>query len=138
HLDRIDVVAADDHHIFLPVDDGEISVLVHPGHITGVKPAIAQGIAGGGIVLPVANENIVTAGDELTDLSLGYVMPVLVDDANFELGQGLSYGTWAASVRIGIGANRRRALGKAISLDDLDAGQLPESLQDRHWKRCGA
>src|SRR5215210_353966 len=38
-LARVDVVAARQDHVLLPVDYIEVAVLVHPGHVPGVKPA---------------------------------------------------------------------------------------------------
>jgi hypothetical protein len=41
-LARVDVVAARQDHVLLPVHYVEVAVLVHRGHVPGVEPAAPQ------------------------------------------------------------------------------------------------
>src|SRR5215210_6013729 len=43
HLARVDVVAGSQDHIFLPVHDVEVAVLVHLRDVAGVQPAVFEG-----------------------------------------------------------------------------------------------
>ena len=43
NLRAVDVLPAADHHVFHPVDDVEVSVLVHVADIAAVVPAVHKG-----------------------------------------------------------------------------------------------
>ena len=42
HLGGIHVLTAGDDHVFEPVDDVDVAVMVHPPSVAGVHPATAQ------------------------------------------------------------------------------------------------
>src|SRR5690606_16031757 len=45
-LPRVDVEAAGDDHVLLPVDDVEVSILIHAGDVAGPQPPVPQGLGG--------------------------------------------------------------------------------------------
>src|SRR3712207_5364120 len=69
-LARVDVVSASHDHVLLAVDDVEVALLVHPGYVPGVEPAVPYGARRLLRHVPVA----------LHDLwSLDYELPALPD-----------------------------------------------------------
>src|SRR6476469_6712903 len=83
-LARVDVVAAADDQVLLAVDDVEVALLVDAGHVAGVEPTAAHRLLGGVGALPVALHDVVAADHDLTDLALGDIVVVLVDDPHLD------------------------------------------------------
>ena len=50
---------------FAAPDDVEIAVLIETAEIAGVEPAVANGVAGGFLVLPVPGHHVLAARDDL-------------------------------------------------------------------------
>src|SRR5580692_9069332 len=67
-LPRVDVVAAPDDQVLLAVHDVEVAVLVDPGQVTGVEPAVADRLSGGLGAIPVALHHVRPADDDLAHL----------------------------------------------------------------------
>jgi hypothetical protein len=66
-LPRVDVVAAADDQVLLPVHDVEVAAGVDPGQVTGVEPAVADRLGGGLGALPVALHHVREATGEVSD-----------------------------------------------------------------------
>jgi hypothetical protein len=87
-LPRVDVVAAANDQVLLPVDDVEVAVLVDPGQVTGVEPAPIRlpcplhGLGGGLGALPVAFHHVRPADDDLADLTLRDLVVFAIHDAH--------------------------------------------------------
>src|SRR5580704_2084328 len=58
HLDRVHVLAPTDHHVLGPVHDVHESVLVDPGDVAGVEPALREGRRRGLGLVPVAAHHV--------------------------------------------------------------------------------
>src|SRR5581483_10869408 len=69
-LARIDVEAAPDDQLLLPVDDEEEAVLVDVAHVAGVEPAALERLGGGGRLLEIALHDVVAADHDLADAVL--------------------------------------------------------------------
>ena len=73
----IDVLAAADDHVLGAVDQDEIAVLVEPTDVTGVQPAVDDGL--GGLLGPVqiAAHHVGALDHNLAGLAVGHRMPVV-------------------------------------------------------------
>src|SRR4029077_11984989 len=81
-LPRVDVVAAADDQVLLPVHDVEVAVLVHPGQVTGVEPAVADRLGGRLGAMPVTLHHVRPADDDLAHLTQRDLVVVVVHDAH--------------------------------------------------------
>ena len=123
---REDVEAAADDQILLPVDDGEVAVVVEPAHVAGVQPAVADRLGRELGRVPVARHDQVGANADFA-----------VDDAHLGSRDG-------RADRPGPRASRRirgdecRRLRQPVALADLDARHAPnEFLQGAGRERRG-
>src|SRR5690606_31752361 len=80
HLARVDVLAAADDHVLDAVDDVDEAVLVHPGAVAGVHPAVADHGGRGLGIAPVAQHHLRTAHRDLARHAARQLVPVGVDD----------------------------------------------------------
>src|ERR1700679_2296205 len=95
-LDRIDVLAAGDDHVFDPIDDIDESVLIHVAAVAGMHPAVDHGAGGLFGALPITHHDIVATHDDFTDRAMGYRLVVRVDDANLATQRGAASASVAA------------------------------------------
>src|SRR5215210_978950 len=78
-LARVDVVAATDDQVLLAVDDEEVAVLVHLGHVARAEPALLRdGLLVRVVTVPVALHDVVAADHDLADLALWDLVAVVV------------------------------------------------------------
>ena len=112
-------------NFLLPVDDVDVAVGIHVGHVAGVEPPVLYGLGGGLGVAPVALHNLGSADDQLADLAGGKLTRTVFGVDDFFIGvRG-----WRAD---GAGASARGiyeihvcdggGLGEAVALDSGDAG----------------
>ena len=138
-LARVDVVAAADDHVFLAVDDEEVAVLVHRGHVAGVEPAALHDLLGGVRAAQVALHDVVAADHDLADLALRDLVVVVVDDLHLDaLDRRPDRARLAVAVGVVEGRHRRR-LGQPVALEDDAVERLLERLHhlDRHRRAAG-
>ena len=97
-LTGVDVEAAPDDEVLLAVDDVVVAVVVHPGHVAGLEPAVDEG--GGRLVglVPVALHDIVTPDGDLAVLAGSHVAPVVVDQPELHAGDRSADGAGLAFV----------------------------------------
>src|SRR6202042_2165591 len=87
-LPRVDVVAAADDQVFFPVHDVEIAVLVGPGQVTAVEPAVADRPGGGPGAVPVALHHVPPAEDTLAPLPLRALVVFAVHAPHLDVPDG--------------------------------------------------
>ena len=78
-LARVDVVAAADHEVLAAVDDEEKAVLIDVSEVSGVEPAVAEGLGGGLFPAEVALHHVVAADDDLADVVLARRQRIVVE-----------------------------------------------------------
>ena len=80
HLGGIDILAARDDHVGLPVDEGVIPVLIALDHVAGRRPFAEEGLFAFLRLLEVFLEQHGRAVEELAHLAVRNLLPVLVQD----------------------------------------------------------
>src|SRR5579872_7486103 len=131
-LARVDVVAAADDQVLLAVHDVEVAVLVDPGQVAGVEPAVADRLGGGLGPLPVALHDVRPADDDLAHLALGLLAVLVVHDPHPDVPDG---GADRAGLLLAAGVverGDRRGLGQAVALQHRDPERLLEPAQHLH------
>src|SRR5436305_4828018 len=83
-LARVDVVAASDDHLLLAIDDEEVTVFIDLRHIARVKPAVANRLGGGVVLVPVALHHVVPPDHDLADLARRHLVALIVDDSHLD------------------------------------------------------
>src|SRR5215210_2852925 len=137
-LARVDVVAAADDQVLLAVDDEEVAVLVHAGHVAGVEPAAAHAVLRGLGPAPVALHDVVAADDDLADLARRQVVVVVVDHLHLD---ALDRRADRARLALAVGVverGHRRRLAQAVPLEDDAAELVLEGAHDLHRHRRAA
>ncbi len=126
-----DVVAADDGHVLLTVDDKIVAVAVAIGDVAGVEPAVRE--RGGGFLrlIPVAFHDLRTANDEFAALVVAEfgLAGFDVDDACFGFRDGHADGAYFLKPVHGIGDDHRRGFGKAETFGDVGVRDVLELLE---------
>src|SRR5690606_19982580 len=97
---RINVFAAGNDHVFLAVDQMQHAVLVEHAHVAGVDPAVANGVGGGDVIVPVAAEHRGAARDDFARHARRTVVAVGVDDARLHAGEGLAHAHQPAALAL--------------------------------------
>ena len=65
---RVDLLAADVDHVLGAIDDGDVSLVVHPDEVAGLEPAVGGEDVGGRLgLLEVAGRDRRAVGPELAD-----------------------------------------------------------------------
>src|SRR5690606_4000245 len=126
------VLAPTADRVLLAVDEVVVAGLVTAEPVTGVQPTVAPELVRALGHVPVRDRGpprLVGAHDELTDLSDGHLVVVLVDDANLVAGPG------SATRRRVVGdvapARDVAGLGHAVVRAHGDAEALAELVDDR-------
>ena len=118
-LPRVDVLAAADHHVLDSPGDGQITVGIHDGEVTGVHPVRGVNRFGGLVRLrPVAEHHRITASAQLARRTPGHGHAGRrVDDLDLQVRSDATHRRGAAVQRIvGAGLGRyRRGLGHAVA-----------------------
>ncbi len=138
-LGGVDVEPGDEDEVGAPVDEAQVVVLVEDGDVAGVQPAVDEGPAGGGGVIPVAGEHVRALHPDLAGVAGQDVGAVLVDEADGEAGQRPADGAgpgWGGAERGG--ADDRGGLREPVALVDDDVEAVPERGRDRVGERGGA
>ena len=79
-LDAVHVLAAADDHVLGPVDDVDEALVVEPGHVAGVEPAVGEAGRGLRRLVEVALHDVRALDPELADLTDRQRGAVGVDD----------------------------------------------------------
>src|SRR5215212_1369383 len=137
-LPRIDLEAARVDDLFLAVNDVEVAVVVHPGDVAGVEPAISQGLRGLLGHVPVALHPLRTLYDELARLAdWHFALPRFdVHDAHVGAGYRHADAPTHRSPEVGVEADRR-ALGETVALPDGTSG-APLERAEQTERNAGA
>ena len=90
-LAGVHVVAAADDHVLGPVDDEVVAVLVAAGQVSAAEPAVADGRCRGLGLVQLALHHVVSLDRDLTDLTLGNLDPLVVDELELHALDGLAY-----------------------------------------------
>src|SRR6478735_3158714 len=79
HLIRVDVEAADQHHVLLAVDDLEVPALVHGADVAALEVAVGRHDLGGLVgPLPVASHHLGALDRDLAGLARGRIIALVV------------------------------------------------------------
>src|SRR3954447_18108715 len=81
-LGAVDVLAAGDDHVFLAVDNPDVSLVVLTHQVARMEPATGKRFGGGLRVVPIPVHQIWRAIDDPTDMTDRYVIHVVVDDSS--------------------------------------------------------
>ena len=137
----VDVVAADEHHVFFAVHNVEIAVFVHIGDVAGIQPAVAQGAGRVVGVVPVAGHNLRALDDQLAGFAHGHrdTAHFHVHDLGHGIGQGQADGTVFVGAVQGGQVGDGRGLGQAEAFGYAGAGEFIDLLQilQRHGRGPG-
>ena len=128
---RIDVEAAGDDHVLLPVDDVEVTVLVHRGDIARVAPAVAERF--GRLVRPVlvAQHDLGPLDDQLAPFADGHVRHLVLEIHNPAQGVGdrdADAPHLSGPAGKGVDVGHRRRLRHPEALDDDRPRRLLEVM----------
>ena len=85
---RVDVKSTDQNHVLLAIHDGEVTIGVHLRDVSGVQPAIPQGVAGFCVALPVALHDLRSLGNQFTRFTHRNLCAFLIHARNFGGGYG--------------------------------------------------
>ena len=138
-LDRVDVLAAGDDHVLLAVDERQIAVLAELAQVASEEPAVPDCVAGRVFHLPIADEDVVAADDELADLTSRKVLTELVGDPEVDQQRRLPHGPSSVDDVLhrkpgasGAGLGHAEAFGELppLVLEELDH-------RDRAWRAAG-
>src|SRR5690606_15069419 len=123
YLARVDVEATGDDHILLAIFDVEVAVLVHPGDVAGVEPAIAQAVGRFRGHLPVAGHHAGAADDQLAGLAHRHDLVAIfrVDNPRLDVGQRQADPGPVLAIN-GVGVGHYVSFRQAIAFDQLGAG----------------
>lgn len=125
-LGAVDVEATRDDHVLLAVDEEEIAVLPHPGQVSGVHPAVPEGLRGQFRLLPVLLYAVRAAHDDLADLARAQLPARLVHDAYL----GVVRRTTAGLEQLGVLPHASRDLLAAQTRDHAGGLAEPVALGD--------
>src|SRR5690242_9330410 len=81
-LGGVDVLAAGDDQIILALQHPEIAVVIAPGDVPGMVPAVLQRVPRRVRISPIFGEHVGTADDDLTGRAYGGCVAVAVDDSS--------------------------------------------------------
>ena len=144
------------NHFAAPFDEvagaaGQIDVAVRilPGQVAGVKPAVADGFAGGLALPPVAGHYAGAPGHDFPHLAGGRRSAVLAYNQNLDVVQGLADGSETPQFGFNFGGRSRevvvvrrqhsdggRGFGLPESVDETGVGEPGDGCSDngqRHW-----
>ena len=120
----VEVLSAPDDHVFDPVDEGQIAVLVEPAHVSGPQPAVDDGLSGRLRIAEIARHHDVAGDEDLAARTGRYVLKVLIDDPYPLAGQRLADGAGLAGAVQRVQRGGAGALGQPVALEDRDTQLL--------------
>jgi len=127
YLARINVESAGDDDVLLAVNDVEKTILIHPRHIPGIEPAIAQGLRGLLRLVPVAEHHLRTGYDQFADLAGRQLLAALrIHDLGVRIRDWDADGTGLALAPQIVDMGDGGGLGQAVAFNQLPARQLLE------------
>src|SRR3954452_12821636 len=138
-LTWVDVVSAPDDQVLLPVDDVVVAVLVDPGHVPALEPAVwCHDLLGRVRPAPIALHHVVAADPDLPNLAGWQRVSFLVCDLHLDtLDRGADRPGLALPVHV-VERGGRAGLGQPIALQDHAAEILLEATQHLHRQRRAA
>ena len=116
----VDVHAVDEEHFFFAVHDEDVAVAVFFAHVAGVEPAVAEGEGVFVVLVPVAAHDVGAADDDLADGVGGEFVVVVVEDSDFDVGDGQSGGAGFADT--------------VERVEGDDGGGFAESVAFEEWE----
>ncbi|MNT16146.1 hypothetical protein D3C72_1512350 [compost metagenome] len=126
---RVDVLAATDDHVLEPVDDEQITLLVHIGGVAGVQPTLTQGVGGFFRFVPVALHDVRPPDDDLADRTARHLTPVGIDNFHLHAKAATAHRArqptdprFGAVVARQVTGYHRAGLGETIGVGQLDIG----------------
>ena len=134
-LPGIDIIPAADDHIFFPVDNVEIALLIHAGDVPGIKPPIAQSLLGLFQPIPIAQHDLGTPDTEFSFFPRGevFLSCFQVDDLRVYIRAGQSDAADLALPIKGVSVGHGGGFGEAVSLADF----CPVNSSKRFWASTG-
>ena len=131
-LGRVDVLAARDDDMLQPVGEPVQPPIIDPRHIAGMEPAITDAVPAGGVIVPVAGQDVTAANPYFAHLADRHLAAVRASDA--DLAGASRAPDRAGGVKGDIGGlvdRRRRCFGGAIDLHHRGAA-IMHRLDQRH------
>src|SRR5205807_5652826 len=128
-LSRVDVVAAANDEVFLPVHDVEVAFLVHAGQVTAVESAVMYRLGGGFGASPVALHHVRPADDDPAHLTLRDPVVFAVHDTHLDVPDGRADRAGLALAAGVVERGDRRGFRQAVSLQHRAPKRLLEPAQ---------
>ena len=128
-LARVDVHAVNEEHFFFAVDDEDVAVGVYPAHVAGVEPAVTQcdGVLVG--LVPVAAHDVGAADDDLANGLGGEFGIGVVEDFDFDVGDGEADGAGFAHAVDGVERDDGRSFAEAVAFEEGESEFLAELVE---------
>src|SRR5262249_18503234 len=93
HFPAVNILTAGNAHVFLPVDQIQITQLVKHTDVTGVIPTVANGFNGGVSVIPIGIEHRRRSDNHLARCPDRHSVTLIITQLEVDFGTDPAYGT---------------------------------------------